>query len=345
MKKTLITLLALAGISCAAETTSKTYVYTGDSNAWLDVAANWKDTATNTALSGGDGNGNLTAAQTAKNTFTVDGGTVKGGKMCHFTDATLDIKSNAKVSITGAQTPWTNAKVKVASGSSLTYDAQGIRLTGTNIEIASGGSLKINKKVLFDGATLTAHGSDVSITSTVEDIKLKNFTLNLLSGKLAFGKTWFDGGSNSDGINFTLGEGASVSFSESSLSTGWNTTITLSTSFSKGYVQNGTGDVILGEQVLIDFGSIGDNASTLNSYLTSGLFAGESIKADGSTLELGSFDATALSAEDVGKYQFVIDGSKLKVQYAAYSQSIPEPTTAALSLLALAGLAARRRRR
>lgn len=341
MKKTLFTLLALAGIAGAAE-----YVYTGDSNAWLEVAGNWKNTTTNTPLSGGDTYGNLSATQTAGNTFTVEAGTVaKGGKMCHFSNATLDIESNAQVSITGAQQAWTNTQVNVASGATLTYGAQS-NLSGVNIDVASGGSLNITAKVQLNGGSITAHGDDVSITSTVSDIKMKNYTLNILSGKVTFGKTWFDAGSNSNGINFNLGEGASVAFTTSVIKADWTTAITLSTTFSEGYVNNGTGDVILGEQVLINFGTRDANSNTtLSDYLTSGIFVGNSITLNDTALTQGSFDADALTSEDVGKYKFVVEGNTLKVQYAAYSQMIPEPTTATLSLLALAGLAARRRRK
>lgn len=56
-----------------------------------------------------------------------------------------------------------------------------------------------------------------------------------------------------------------------------------------------------------------------------------------------AFNEAALTGTDVGQYRFLIEDNALKVQYAAYL--VPEPTTATLSLLALACLAARRRRK
>ncbi|MDO5471488.1 MAG: PEP-CTERM sorting domain-containing protein [Akkermansia sp.] len=340
MKKTIIALLALAGISGAAETTGKTYVYTGNSEAWLEYIPNWVEEGTETTLGS---SGFLSKTQTAGNTFIVTSGTTaKCGQNANFEEGTLKIENGASAKIQG-NSKFTNSTIDIDG--SMEFASSGITMSGCELDVASGASLTLSQKVVFNGSELTVHGNDISISA--EDVKMKNFTLNVLSGNVAFKKTWFDDGSDSDnGITINLSEGASVSFSESVLNQKWNSTITLSTTFSKGYVKNGTGDVILGEKVLIDFGTRNANSdATLSNYLTSGYFAGESIKVNDSALTLASFDANALTAEDVGKYQFVIDGSQLKVQYAAYSESIPEPTTATLSLLALAGLAARRRRR
>ena len=56
-------------------------------------------------------------------------------------------------------------------------------------------------------------------------------------------------------------------------------------------------------------------------------------------------DSLVASAENFGQYLIGCDGAGLYVQYVKSSVSIPEPATATLSLLALAGLAARRRRK
>lgn len=364
MKKTLITLLALAGISDAAETTSKTYVYTGYdySTDWLEYKPNWVEKDTENILGS---SGNLTATETRGNKFVVETGTTaKCGKNANFVEGTLQIEKTASAEIQG-NSKFTDSTMdiagglefasggitlsgntmNVASGGSLKFSTNGLTVSGGELNIASGGSLTLASNVKFVDTELTVHGADISITS--EDVKLRDTTLNVLSGEVAFKKTWFDNGSDSDnGITINLAEGAKVSFSESVMSSDWNSTITLSTTFSNGYVQNGTGDVIWTKVELIDFGTRhSTSTATLSDYLTNGYFKGDSFKVNGSALTLGSFDTSALTAEDVGKYQFAVEGNKLMVQYAAYSQSIPEPTTATLSLLALCGLAARRRRK
>ena len=50
------------------------------------------------------------------------------------------------------------------------------------------------------------------------------------------------------------------------------------------------------------------------------------------------------TAEDYGKYFLSVDNKGVYVSYVKATNNIPEPATATLSLLALAGLCARRRR-
>ena len=82
-----------------------------------------------------------------------------------------------------------------------------------------------------------------------------------------------------------------------------------------------------------------DGTEIVNSYVT----------ADG--LKSSSAGATALTFGDMVATSYYFDtpvseaDSKTLVQLAATTAPIPEPTTATLSLLALAGLAARRRRK
>ena len=71
--------------------------------------------------------------------------------------------------------------------------------------------------------------------------------------------------------------------------------------------------------------------------------------ADGTALiKDNTLDFSNLTMEDVGKYKLSyerLDNGKYGVVVDYVTTVVPEPTTATLSLLALAGLAARRRRR
>ncbi len=89
------------------------------------------------------------------------------------------------------------------------------------------------------------------------------------------------------------------------------------------------------ERTLLTVGSLPDGMPSLGDFTT----------ADGVTLTLVSEKMTDDAALNADNYYLYIDGNSLKVQYVVEGTgAIPESSTATLSLLALAGMAMRRRR-
>ncbi len=111
----------------------------------------------------------------------------------------------------------------------------------------------------------------------------------------------------------------------------------------------------LAEGVTLDFGSsvtlAGDLTMNSNLVLADGMLGEEGVTlftgVTGLTLATGVYTApvdaaTVFTGVETGTYNLVFSGNVVSLQAAA---AVPEPATATLSLLALCGLAARRRRK
>ena len=170
---------------------------------------------------------------------------------------------------------------------------------------------------------------------------------------------WDDNG-NSGHITFNLKDNGIVAYNDIYFKTaegaqsGWGGTLTLSANCSVGLLE-GSG-LNLHTRDLVTFNSLNNNAGYgSKEALLANYINGGSITLNGEELTYSAtgFDSASLNAEDVGKYTFILTDNAIRLQYVAYSQAatvpetpaIPEPTTATLSLLALCGLAARRRRK
>ena len=115
---------------------------------------------------------------------------------------------------------------------------------------------------------------------------------------------------------------------------------------------NGTGGVVLGGALTLGSGiTLGSGLDAEIAKLTKGdslvLFTGVTgLSYSGQTVALMSTEvapvdaATVFNGLDTGVYEIAFAQNNVSINML----SIPEPTTATLSLLALAGLAARRRR-
>lgn len=299
MKKTIIALMALAGVAAA-----DTYEYVGNkTGGWAEVNTNWKSVENETNPST---NGNQMNTGTG-NTFVIDGNKqVKAGANLIAANTTLIIKGGSELYIDGGPT---------FNNSTVTFEDGAISSCNPN-----------------------GNGS----------VKIKDTTFNINS-TLSFGRLTFNNDAAMGDMTFNLGEKGKVSFASTFVVAGtspakYNGQITLSAICTDGFL-TGYGDISVYDRVLVDFGSKVDHSdcAEFSTFLDSEYVTAGSFTLNDEKLSAGKYSVDALSAEDVGKYQFVMEGSKLKVQYVAYS--VPEPTTATLSLLALAGLAARRRRK
>ena len=357
MKKTLITLLALAGAAAAAD-----YTYVGSNDDWAEEAENWQNSDGNKLAASGFISAN-SGALTSGNNFIISNGksVMAGGNTGGFAGATVTVQSggtlkidepgtvsNANVIVQGTLSVATN---KTLGTSTITVEKNGKvtadgNIGAANISVKEGGQLTANGYI---GAATITLGKGAGFT-TDGDCKLKGTTFNVVE-TLTLGNIWLDNNGNTGSATFNLGDTGKVSFGTlayrvgASDNTKWSGTYTLSANCADGYL-SGSGELALFERTLCTFNSFTANSGNITTLLDD-YFVG-AITLNGETLQRSetAFDANALTAENVGQYTFYIDNNKnLKVQYAAYTQSIPEPTTATLSLLALCGLAARRRRK
>lgn len=365
MKKTLIALLALAGVAAAAD-----YTYVGSVDGWAEAATNWEDAEGNSL---GSGFLNIAAnlGKISGSTFTIsDTQSVKAGHNTGgFNGATVDIKQGGTLKIDNPSAVYgTDTKVNV-SGKLVVNSGQTLGTTGsegaatvnvleggvlesigkiekTNVVVAKGGELKVSGHIgaanitLQKGATFTRH----------DDLKLNGTTFTL-KDTLTLGSMYLDNNLNTGSATFNLvGGDTKVAFGALWLNSGtWGSnTYTFSADSNEGYGHTLSDDTVgLFTRTLMTYGSFNSGVGSTEADLLSHIQGETFTLLDGTTMTQregnAAFNEAALTGADVGQYRFLIEDNALKVQYAAYL--VPEPTTATLSLLALAGLAARRRRK
>lgn len=354
MRKTLLVIIALASVSSAAD-----YSFVGATDAWAENAVNWEDADGNKLSSSGFLNKNLTSG----NTFIFEAGkTAKaGGNTGGFEGAEVIVKSGGTLKIDEAGAVQSKATVSVEG---LLIVNSGKALGPATVNVADGGTLTASGNVgaatvnVADGGTFTANGhlgaaiitlSAGAIFSTDGDMKMNGTVLNVAKS-INVGNIWLDSNASTGSATFKLGNEGIVNFGtlayrvDSTDNSKWNGTYTLSANCTNGYI-TGSGDIELFERTLMTFSGFTANSGDITTLLDN-YIVGDAITLNGieMTRVTAEFDAAALNDSNVGQYRFLIDGNNnLKVQYAAYT--VPEPTTATLSLLALAGLAARRRRK
>lgn len=165
----------------------------------------------------------------------------------------------------------------------------------------------------------------------------------------------FSPGVSSSAIDF--GQAGVIQFMSGSKNamSGNNRTLTLSGVLDSGV--NGAGATYTLETRYLIAGVAGgafDASDYQKLTLSGGTFTGtgglEMTSALTGNLAIGANDSyttatLSATAADYGKYLLGWDASGVYVQYVKAAGVVPEPTTATLSLLALAGLAARRRRK
>ena len=371
MKKTLIALLTLTGVASAANYTYVGAAPTADGEpaptAWAESATNWRDENGNLLGTAGLLKDSANSGKVSGSTFAISNAqAVKAGNNTGgFRGATVNIeqggtlKIDAASAIYGANTTVNvNGKLVVNSGKTLgtTSAADGAatvnvlnggilesigKIERTAVVVAEGGTLKVNADTHIGAAEITLKKGAQFIAH--DDLKLKGTTFTL-EETLTLGNTWLDSNSNTGSATFNLGENGKVAFGTLSLnhSTWGSNTYTLSAICTNGNMA-GDGDIVLFKRTLMTYSSL-SNGST--DQLLSHIVGGEITLGDETMTHVAGnaeFNESALTEENVGQYRFLIEDNQLKVQYAAHL--IPEPATATLSLLALAGLVARRRRK
>ena len=302
MKKTIITLLALAGVAAAADVT------------WTGAA----------------GDGNWSNAENWSGLRDDSSVPVAGDKITVANGDT--VSSDAYDYASGAANKWTdgNTVITVKNGSTLTlgkptswrgdrYDASFIIEEGSAVYVAKS-FLQANNSIygtLYIGGEFSPGASITSIdfgqNGSIQFLEGSNNRMEGNNRTLTLGAV-LDTGVNGAGATYTLETRYLImGDSDGDFNPGAYGTLTLA-----GGNIMGTGDMVL------------TSAMTENPVLTGN-----------SKYTSGSLTATV---EDYGKYILGCDASGIYVQYVK-ADIIPEPATATLSLLALAGLAARRRRK
>ncbi len=290
MKKTIVALMALAGVATAGEVT---WTGEGADSKW-ETADNW---STNTVPTNGD-----TIIINDGSSVTWDG--VAGG--VKYNDSTI----------------W-----EVTNGSTLTLGTK-----GTNTE-----ALTNNPR--FDGQFYI----DATSSVTTHASFLKG--VNEIYGTLTINNMFAPATGN---VTLNFGASGVVQFADGSRNgiEGNNRTFTLGAILDTGSIVEGSSySYTLEKRYLI----AGDNGNDFSTALYQSLtLAGGSITSAADGEALVSTTSLTASETDFGKYILSNDNGGVYVQYVKanlVTVPVPEPTTATLSLLALAGLAARRRRK
>ena len=181
----------------------------------------------------------------------------------------------------------------------------------------------------FNADNLTAQ--DLTAITLTDELTQYTATIETAEGFTLTGGAWNDTvtGANADYI------------AASSKAQGATLSLTLG-----GLVAGGKYDVTIVTGVPFEGAGSWNSMNTTNSYESTSLALGtQNVQVHNIT----TYDVTGIKADANGEITFSIGKSSgthtASFNYASITAAVPEPTSATLSLLALAGLAARRRRR
>ena len=321
MKKTLITLLALAGVAGAANVTW--IGAAGDGN-W-STAGNWSkvDSTTGETKNEAPGAGDTVSISDATVTRTQTGGSDLGGD--------------------GDQA----IKLTVSNGAVVYTDTNAVSSSYPNAVPRFRTTLTVDETSKLITSALFLYGEN-NIFGTVE---VKNvFDPGASSVTVNFGESgiikYQDGSMNGiEGNKRTLTLGAVL---DTGILGGEDTTYTLVTRY---LIQGDSGkdfNTAAWQSLTLAAGSITGTGGMQLTSATGNIVLNKQDPNDPNKWLGNKYTGESVltaSAADFGKYQIGADANGIYVQYVKSSVTIPEPATATLSLLALAGLAARRRRK
>ena len=238
----------------------------------------------------------------------------------YLNGGSLQIKDGAVLNINGDT-------VNIAAGSDATLAISDAELVAANatievgesatLQLSNGASVTADEINIAAGATLAL--GDIAITASASDAMVAAYrlsSLNIINADLTFaaGSTLVTDGT---GINMT--EGSVLTFNATSEGEKVNLVLTLGTEYSEdGLVQ------LFSNVDIVKFLMDGEEVDSSSTLLASDFFTGDYIN-----------ENTTLTYDSTNKVVYLEGVSKV----------VPEPTTATLSLLALAALAMRRRRK
>ena len=238
----------------------------------------------------------------------------------YISGGSLQIKDGAVLNVNGDT-------VNIASGSKATLAISDAELVAANatievgesatLQLSNGASVTADQINIAAGATLAL--GDIAITTAVSDAMVAAYrvsSLNVINADLTFaaGSTLVTDGT---GINMT--EVSVLTFNATSEGEKINLVFTLGAEYSE------VDQVVLFSNVdIVKFLMDGEEVASSTTLLASDFFTGECIN-----------ENTTLTYDSTSKAVYLQGVSKV----------VPEPTTATLSLLALAALAMRRRRK
>ena len=279
----------------------------------------------NEILAANNENRAATAAEIRNSQTSIIGGdmSLHGGSLQVVDGAVLKVNgdtvsiekgSNAKLAVSDAELVATYATIRVGASATLQL-SNGATITAKKIEIAAGATLSVvgltaTEVIPLSVEMLTMSDSEAAVSQV---FGAQN---NVINADLTFaaGSTLV-----TDGSGTSMGEGSVLTFNTTSGDEKINLVFTLGTEYSEdGIVQLFTNVDIL--KLLMD----GKEVDTATTLLASDFFAGAGIN-----------DSTTLHYDSANKVVYL----------KGVSNAIPEPSTATLSLLALAALAARRKRK
>ncbi len=343
--KTYIALsITLVGFASATELEWK-----GRDDGWFEVASNWKIANPETQATQKPGNGDTVTIGENKSVKLGN-----NGENHVFDDLTLTVGESSTLQIDGTfKYTFTNSTITLEKGAK--FITNGTKTDGQNGFTASSTTFTIEDAAQLDMRNST--DPKVGYDNTIFNVKGAN--------GLALGNTWCD----TDGkkhYNFNLYQNGSVSIAQMNNVTNSNLRLTLTGSVDTGVAAGvsdiDASDIRMMERTLITFGDFNAGSIAPETELTN-LF---------NNCVFTSLDKTALTpdatlsgkevftSDDLGKYNLIYragtsyttvengisttyNPGSLILQYTTLDA--PEPTTATLSLLALAGLAAYRRRK
>ncbi len=246
-------------------------------------------------------------------TSTIEGNAYLNG-------GSLQIKDGAVFNVNGDT-------VNIAAGSNATLAISDAELVAANatIEVGESATLQLSNGAVVTadeiniaaGATLAI--GDIAVTTSEIDSMVAAYrisSLNVINGDLTFaaGSTLV-----TDGIGISMTEGSVLTFNATSEGEKINLVFTLGTEYNEdGLVQ------LFSNVDIVKFLMDGEEVDTSTTLLASDFFTGAGIN-----------ESTTLNYDSTANVVYLEGVNKV----------VPEPTTATLSLLALAALAARRRRR
>lgn len=304
----------------------------------------------NIVINGGTITGNINAGGDAgtigDTSVTIKGGIINGNIVKGSATRTTDAQTTVTVE---------GNKAKIGTNNKGSITADTVTFRNVSASSYSDGFDKYSGSVTADKLTLDNVSVDVLATLTVDAIEVVNgSTTSVILGDTATLSTLTLDSDTVFGA-FKAAEARTAetaketTISVGTLTAGTGATLNANLKFSADSTLNLAGSLAMGSSVELASGMTLGLSPEMLEKLYSGvsleLFTGvDSLTLDGTTITEG----TTLSADDIFSglsadytYEMGFDAGVVSLS----ATMVPEPTTATLSLLALAALAARRRRR